>query len=82
MGFYIGKRKSSSLEYSTVFVPSRGMGGVLQNEQSYSCRTHYRVSGPSRGIGGLLQMSKQLQTIIEKFPAPREVWVVSYKVNN
>lgn len=41
------------------------------------------VSGPSRGIDGFLPVLSYEQTgIITRFPAPREVWVVSYKVNN
>ena len=40
------------------------------------------VSGPSRGMGGFLHLPQELVQVvsIKRFPAPSEVWVVSFTI--
>ena len=53
------------------------MGGVLPVSWQ-SIKKSLWVSGPYRGMGGVLLKHKVEPIDVFKFPAPIEVWVVSY----
>ena len=55
------------------------MGGFLQYVRCILLDIPLSVSGPYRGMGGFLPSSAELYiSKYNMFPAPLEVWVVSY----